>query len=295
MNWTYDYAIPHGLVYELNPTKLEKLPDDAVARDFAFWANYKSRLLSNPLFGSDFDARRSFSKLRTTGGNIYRHWKMFPEAERAYEEALDLWSCEGNALSALMQVQWQRGEFDAIQKRIEQARLNDPRNETWKKLASYAEQRKSLQNGIAASEAGVAKEPKNRDAWIRLVTLLTQAGESERAAARVASGLRELPEDPEYLRFAATYFQLSDHPGRSLEPAKKLTEIEPAIPANFYLLARAWYSETNWPAFYEAVGKAITLGGLATRTMIAQDPGFSSLHGEPEFQKLIHPTPPSAR
>lgn len=295
MDWTYDYAIPHGLVYELSATKLEKLPDDAVARDFTFWADYKSRLLSNPLFGSDFDARRSFSKLRTTGGNIYRHWKMFPEAERAYEEALDLWPGEGNALSALMQVQWQRGEFDAIQKRIEQARLDDPRNEAWKKLATYAEQRKSLQSGIEAGEARVAKEPKNRDAWIRLVTLLTQAGESGRAAGHVASGLRELPEDPEYLRFAATYFQLSDHPGRSLEPAKKLTEIEPAIPANFYLLARAWYLETNRPAFYEAAGKAIVLGGIATRTMIAQDPGFSALHGEPEFQNLIHPAPPSAR
>ena len=95
IRWTYDYAVPHGLLYKLNKTKLEVLPKEIVERDFAYWKEYSDRLLGDPNFKNDFDAQRSFSKLRQTIANIYRHRGMSVEAERAYREALALWP--GNA------------------------------------------------------------------------------------------------------------------------------------------------------------------------------------------------------
>ncbi|MCX7869478.1 MAG: hypothetical protein N2322_05945, partial [Terrimicrobiaceae bacterium] len=91
LKWTYDYAEPHGLVYRLRKEKIESLPPDVVARDFAFWDGYIAKLLADPEFSQDLDAQRSFSKLRCAGANIYQHRKMNAEAERAYLQVLRLW------------------------------------------------------------------------------------------------------------------------------------------------------------------------------------------------------------
>ena len=102
IRWTYDYAIPHGLIYKLSKTKLDVLPDEVVESDFAYWKDYSKRLLGDPNFKKDFDAQRSFSKLRQTTANIYRHRGMSAEAELAYREALALWPGNAEAIAALM-------------------------------------------------------------------------------------------------------------------------------------------------------------------------------------------------
>jgi tetratricopeptide (TPR) repeat protein len=126
IRWTYDYAVPHGLLYKLNRTKLEVLPKEIVDRDFAFWKEYSDRLLGDPNFKSDFDARRSFSKLRQTIANIYRHRGMSAEAERAYREALALWPGNAEALVALTSYLWDRGNFEEAIELHDQALTDDP-------------------------------------------------------------------------------------------------------------------------------------------------------------------------
>ena len=55
-----------------------------------YWREYIDNLKSDPRFEDDIDAQRSFSKLRNTGGNIYK-WRKMPEAaEKAYRKH---WSC----------------------------------------------------------------------------------------------------------------------------------------------------------------------------------------------------------
>lgn len=289
LEWTYDYAIPHGLLYRMNKTKLEKLPEDAVKNDFAFWADYKKRLLDDPKFHADFDARRSFSKLRSTAGNIYRHWKMFPEAERAYKEALELWPCEGNSLNSLMLLQWDRGEFDEILKYYDQAAREDPRGQSWKDLFAYALGRKKLQGEMESLQAILKTEPKNRDALKQLVTLCLQVSQNNLAEEYLNMGLKEHRDDPDFLRFAIGYFQLDKKSVKSLAPAQRLVEIEPANAVNFCLLARAWSMQANMPEFYNAATKAISLGGAAIREKIRRDPFFTRLADDPEFKTLTDP------
>lgn len=89
MEWTYPYAVPNGLSYRLNKEPLETLPAEAVAEDFRYWNNYVERLLADKNFHEDFDAKRSFSKLRNSTANIYRARQMGTEAERAYRQALN--------------------------------------------------------------------------------------------------------------------------------------------------------------------------------------------------------------
>ena len=163
IRWTYDYAVPHGLLYKLNKTKLEVLPKEIVERDFAFWKEYSDRLLGDPNFKSDFDARRSFSKLRQTIANIYRHRRMSAEAERAYREALALWPGNAEALVALTSYLWDRGDFEEAIDLYDQALADDPNSIDLWRLRLYAEKRKetageirSLQE-MLATQQGAAK------------------------------------------------------------------------------------------------------------------------------------------
>lgn len=289
LEWTYDYAIPHGLLYRMNKTKLEKIPDEAVEADFSFWAEYKARLLDDPNFRADFDARRSFSKLRSTAGNIYRHWKMFPEAERAYKEALALWPCEGGSLNALMLLQWERGEFDEILNYLGRAAQEDPNGAAWPEIQGHALKRKEIQGSLRSLEATLGAQPKNREALKELIALYRQVAQTNKSGEWLDKGLKLHPDDPDFLRFAIAYFQLSNKPLDSLAPAQRLVEIEPAYYENHYLLARAWYLQTNTAEFYTAAAKAAALGGPAARERIRQDPCFKPLLSDPEFQKLTEP------
>ena len=289
LEWTYDYAIPHGLLYRMNKTKLEKLPDEAVKNDFHFWDDYKKRLLEDPNFRADFDARRSFSKLRSTAGNIYKHWKLFPEAERAYKEALDLWPCEGGSLNALMLLQWDRGEFDEILKYLGRAMEEDPNAAAWREMLGYAHKRKELHGAMCSLEATLESQPKNREARKELIALYRQTGQTNKAGEYLDNGIITHWDDPDFLRFAIAYHQLGSKPHDSIATARRLVEIEPAFYENFYLLARAWYSQTNTPEFYSAAAKAIALGGAAARERILHDPCFRPLTKEPEFKKLMEP------
>jgi len=288
MEWTYDYAIPHGLIFQLNKTKLDSLPDEVVAKDFAFWSDYKARLLNNPKFHADFDAQRSFSKLRSTTGNIYRHRKMFPEAERAYKEALELWPGEGGSLNALMLLQWQRGEFDEILARIDLASARDPSAETWKFLRTYALGRKDLQGKIEDFQAVLKTQPKNRDVRKQLVMTYVQVGQHDKAREAVNIGLKEHWDDPDFLRFAVGHFQINTSPTDSLDAAIHLVEVEPMLANNHYLLARAYYSHKNMSAFYIAAATAVKLGGIPMQSTIRSDPYFKPLQEDEAFKKLTN-------
>ncbi len=50
LKWSYDNAIPRGLVYEIAPEKLDSLPREAVEKDFAFWNAYIPPLIKDPKF-----------------------------------------------------------------------------------------------------------------------------------------------------------------------------------------------------------------------------------------------------
>ncbi len=140
-----------GSIYRLNKTRLESLPKEVVDRDFAYWQEYSARLLGDPNFRKDFDAQRSFSKLRQTIANIYRHRKMSPEAERAYREALALWPGNAEAIVALTSYLWERGDFEEAIELCDKALVDDPNSIDLWRLRFYAERRKETEAEIRAA------------------------------------------------------------------------------------------------------------------------------------------------
>lgn len=294
IKWTYDYAVPHGLVYRLNKTKLDSLSPEVVASDFAFWEAYKQKLLSNPAYKNDFDAQRSFSKLRQSIANIYRHRKMEAEAERAYREAIELWPGNGEAIASIIKAAWDRGDFNEVIDLFDKALITDPNNPVLLRYWVMAVQREELEKKIADAREKLEKQPKSRDALRELVDLYGQGAEIEKAEPLIIRGMTDFPEDADLLRFFVQFYKNTDQPEKIAIPARQLTKAESSNADNFYILARALADQTNKPEFYQAAKTAIELGGLPVRGAFAGDPIFAAARKDPEFKKIISPQFPEA-
>ncbi len=291
IRWTYDYAVPHGLIYRLNRTKLDKLPPEDVARDMAFWKDYKNRLLNDPNFKNDFDAQRSFSKLRFTIGNIYAHRKMTAEAEQAYREALELWPSNPDAIVALSRILWEHGDFDEVLRLYDVALSIDPNSFDLWRLRFLAEDRKTLQGEIQTLEQKLARQPLNADVVRTLIGLYDAVDATNKSVPLAQAALTNFPDDPEMLRALIAHWEgIGDLPA-TLEPARQLAVADPTNFQNYLLLSRAWFLHNKKPEFYEAAEKAATLGGDRIRTAFKDNPMFQAWTNDPEFQKLVTPTP----
>jgi tetratricopeptide (TPR) repeat protein len=289
IKWTYEYAIPHGLIYRLNKTPLKELPQEAIDRDFAFWSAYKSRLLANPAYKHDFDAQRSFSKLRMSLANVYRHRKMDIEAERAYREALELWPENLEAILALTPYLWERGEFDEVLDFIKGPSEKDPNDISVWRLQFMAERRKELGGEISALSEQLNRQPKSGKTLRDLVSLYDQVGETNKAYVLIDKAVAEMPSDTDLLRFFIEYYARRA-PEKMLKPAQVLVSVEDSNAENHYLLAIAWFVQENMPEFYKSAKRAVQLGGAPMRKLIKDNPMFEEQEGEPEFKKLINPS-----
>ena len=108
MEWSYPNAVPHGLCYEIKKDPVAKLTPEMVKVDMQYWREYIDHLVKTPGFEDDIDAQRSFSKLRNTGGNIYKWRKMSEAAEQAYRQAVELWPGNTETLNTETQKQKQQ-------------------------------------------------------------------------------------------------------------------------------------------------------------------------------------------
>lgn len=287
ITWTYDYAIPHGLIYKLNKTKLDAIPPEAVAEDFRFWKDYKERLLGDPSYRQDIDAQRSFSKLRQTMGNIYRHRKMDAEAERAYREALDLWPNNLESLLSLTNFLWDRGEFAEAIALFQAALANDPESLDLWRFLGLAERRKEIQGEINSLNRKLAEQPKSRETLRQLLELHASVGDTNNAQPLVERAMRDFPEDSDLLRFVIQYHEQNNDYAETLEAAKRLATIESSNLNNHLLLARAYFYQDKKKEFYETANKVAEMGGNPVREAFATEPIFQAWTNDPEFQKLI--------
>jgi tetratricopeptide (TPR) repeat protein len=286
IRWTYDYAVPHGLLYRLNKTKLEVLPGDVVEKDFAFWKEYSERLLGDPNFKSDFDARRSFSKLRQSIANIYRHRGMSAEAERAYREALALWPGNAEALVALTSYLWDRENFEEAIDLYTQALADDPNSIDLWRLRLYAEKRKETAGEIQALREVLVSQPTSGETLRRLIQLYSSVGETNKAEPLLQQAQSTFSQDADMQRFIIRYYEERGELGNTLEPALHLTRLETSNVQNYLLLARACFVLNKKSEFYEAAHAAVRLGGPSLRKAFLSDPTFSTWKNDPEFKKL---------
>ncbi len=287
--WTYDYAVPHGLVYRLNSEKLDSLTPEMVSRDFAFWAAYKAKLLADPAFKDDFDAQRSFSKLRLAMANVYRHRKMLPEAERAYREALELWTGNPEAILPLCEILEDRGDYDAAFAVLNEAFQEDPNNMALIALAVMTGRRKEAHEEIEKCREALDAAPNDAEAFTRLLTLYASMGDTNRANQIITTRLHDFTNQSGPLKSMASYLETTEQPKRFQEVAELLVATDAKDPMHHYILARALMVNDHAEAAFESAARAVREGGRKARELLAQDPVFAEAIKKPPFDGLLRP------
>ena len=287
MEWSYDHAEPHGLVYRINRESLKEIPPDLVRKDFEFWDAYVRKLKDNPEYAKDYDAQRSFSKLRASSGNLYRYRKMDAEAERAYRQALELWQGNGESLNALNSMLWDRGDFDAVLAMLQPALDADPNNIGLWQMYFITEKRKELQGAIAAGEESVAKQPASVAYVQKLLELYASAGETNKVSDLLGNSIPLLAKDAAFLRVAAEYGEAGSLPESELLATKALVAVEPDVAENQLALARAALRNHKKEEFFAAARAAVEKGGLPMREAFAKSTEFDTVRNDPEFQEIL--------
>jgi tetratricopeptide (TPR) repeat protein len=295
MPWSYDYAIPDGLIYRLSPTKVTTLPTDVVQKDFAFWTATIARLQADPHYADDYDARRSFSHLRLVGAKIYYHHKMKPEAERAYRQALDLWPAHVEPLIALSSLLWERRAFDEAIALFDRALAEDPNNAALRRYRALAEERKQAQIEIDRTLAAWRKKPTDLAALHRLVELNSHIGDTDAVDNLLREAMQKNGATPEFLQFATEVSEARNDWPSAADVAARWAAASPGSPEPYYSLARSELMLDKDPEAIKALTQAIKLGGLEYRERVIRDPIFKKLKDSPELYDLMLSAPPPAK
>jgi tetratricopeptide (TPR) repeat protein len=287
MVWSYPNAVPHGLCYEIKRDPVPVLTPEQVASDMKYWRDYIDHLKADPGFEDDIDAQRSFSKLRNTGGNIYKWRKMMDASEQAYRQALELWPGNTETLNNLSDLLMQQGRFGELRDLLAKASKADPNNGLLSMLLANCERRIALKGEIGALEGQKAANPKDTKLVQQLLGKYAEQGNREMADKLVLEASTLFPTNAEILRDVVNYFALQNRVPQAMEFARRLEKITPEDPEVRFGIAKFSLVTGNRPEFYRAREGAVKFGGLPMREKIATEPMFQQIQAEPDFQKLI--------
>ena len=289
MEWSYPNAVPHGLCYEIKKDPVPRLSPEQVEGDMKYWREYIDHLKKNPRFENDIDAQRSFSKLRNTGGNIYK-WRQMPEAaEKAYRQALELWPGNTETLnnfSDLLMKQKRAGDLRDI---LEKASKADPNNSLLTMLLANCERRIALGKEITDLEKQWRESPKEPKRFQQLLGKYSEEGNLTKADPFVVEGASLFSTNSEILRDIVNYYAVQNRVPAAIEYGKRLEKLTPEDADLKLGMAKFSMAIGNRSEFYRYLKDAIRLGGLPMREKIASEGMFQKIQGEPEFQSSLKP------
>lgn len=290
MEWSYDYAVPHGLVYQIMPEPVEELPADILEADHAFWKATVQTLLSDPRFANDYDAQRSFSTLRQATANLYLHRKLYKEAESAMREALAL--CPGNGVSLLLlsRLFWDQGRYEEAIEIWDQAVAYDPNNLRYQYLRSIAHSRPQWEKEITELRKALADEPNDTESRIKLINTLVFIAEEETADEEISAALEQLPDNEEFLRQLLGIELNRGRTASAEKIAEAATRLSPEDPDLLLLLASLALQRGDTNTFYTRARGALEAGGERARETLLRDRSFTEIRNQETFQNLVNPT-----
>jgi cytochrome c-type biogenesis protein CcmH/NrfG len=287
MEWTYAYAVPNGLSYRLNKDPLETLPPEVVAEDFRYWNEYVDRLLGDKNFHEDFDAKRSFSKLRNSTGNIYRARKMWGEAERAYRQALQLHPNNMESLVALSDILRAQKRWEEMAAIWDRAVEGDPNNRAVRKARERVTRLREADREITALQRELAANPQNPEVVSNLLRLYMETGQADLARQQLEQSAQAFGDNPDFLKFAVDFSNSNGQWQAGLGPARKLANVMSNDVGVWLALARFEFANREMNSFLESARRAVQLGGIQAKSALANDPIYAMVRGTPEFQQLL--------
>jgi tetratricopeptide (TPR) repeat protein len=287
MEWSYPNAVPHGLCYEIKKDPVPVLNPGLVQGDMDYWREYIDHLKKDPRFEDDIDAQRSFSKLRNTGGNIYKWRKMDQAAEQAYRQALELWPGNTETLNNFSDLLLKQKRAPELRDILEKASKADPNNGLLAMLLTNCERRIALTREIQALEAQWNGTSKDVKVFQELLGKYSEDGNLAKADPLVITGATLFSTNVDVLRDIVNYFAIQNRVPMAIEYGKKLDKLVPEDPEVKLGMAKFYMATGNRVEFFKSLKEAIRLGGLPMREKVAIEPIFQQIQADSDFQKLI--------
>ena len=287
--WMYPYLTPNGLIMKLNSEPINALPAEMVKNDRDFWDWYTRRLLGNPKFLRDVVARKTFSKLRGAIAGIYAFRRMYPEAEYAFQQAIDLYPLSPEANFRLADVFMQQRRFADAGKLIETFLREDPGNT---KVGDFLNQIRDTEKADARRtqlESQFNQGQGDLNTAMELADLyrkLNMEGQFQGLTMNILNDTNVPPNA--YLAVAKMYADAkrADLLATALE---KYLAREPSNPKVWIDLAAIQAAMQKTSECMKSLKQAVDLGGEPARDILRKDARFTPVRDTPEFKSLVPP------
>jgi tetratricopeptide (TPR) repeat protein len=287
MQWSYPYAIPHGLCYEINHDKLEALPPGTAEKDLAWWDDYIKRLEAVPGFRHDDLAMHSFAKLRNTGGNIYSFRNMNDAAERAYKQALYLWPANTETTSNLVNLYTRLGRFKEARDLVAEYLPMDPNSKVLQRLMVTTEARVKASQELPAQMAALQANPGNKQMLAPVIQSLMVLGRVPEADQVISNAIAATPDDARFLREMINFYAMQQRIPQALEVAVKLEHAQPDQWDVPYTIAKYQLVTGQRQQAYANIAKALKMGGNTAFQQITHEQLFQQVLGDPALQAIL--------
>jgi tetratricopeptide (TPR) repeat protein len=291
MQWSYPYAIPHGLCYEIAHDKMDALPPGTAEKDLAWWDDYIKKLDAVPGFRNDDLALHSFAKLRNTGGNIYSFRNMRPEAERAYRQALSMWPGNTETTSNLVNLLSSEGRFKDARDLIVESIPFDPNSKILQRLKVATEARYKASQDLPQQMMQLQASPANRQLLAQVLQNLMILGRQAEVDATIKRVIAASPGDVSFLRDMINFYATQSRIPQALEVAKALQKAQPDQWDVPFTIAKYELITGNRAEGYTNLHRAVVLGGSNALQQISREAIFQQLGADPAFQQALQVDP----
>jgi tetratricopeptide (TPR) repeat protein len=290
IGWMYPYLLPSGLIFKLNPEPMAALPPAAVEEDRKFWAAYSQKLLSDPRFHLDSDAILSFGKLAFWHADLYRWRHMDKEEEEWLRMAIALCPQLQDAVDSLSRLLMDQKRYDEAIAMVQQAELDDPRNEAYAPILAYLREAKGFGKRETALRAELAKSPYDVQINLDLAELLQDESKLPELndRMRVIAGLTNWDHDG-MARIIQYYVDTVHNPDAAIAFLEERVKIDPKSGELVYSLAALEGSAGHKEDALTYLTQAVAVGGTNAMMSARIDPRFAPLHDDPRFQALLNP------
>ena len=288
IQWMYPYLLPSGLIFKLNPEPLASLPAAAVEEDRKFWDAYSQKLLSDPRFRIDSDAILTFGKLAFWHSDLYRWRKMPKEQEEWLRMSLKLCPQLQDAVNSFAHLLLDQKRFDEAIAVVQQAELDDPRNEAYASMLDLVNESKVY--GVREQElrADLAKSPYDVQLNLDLARLLQDEGKFSELndRLRTVAGLTNWSHDG-IAGIIQYYVDTVHNPEAAIAFLEVRATIDPKADKLIYALAALDATVGRKDDVIKYLTQAVAVGGTNAMNAARLDPRFVGLHDDPRFQALL--------
>lgn len=287
--WMYPYLEPHGLIMKINAEPLPGITPQMVENDRKFWDWYARKLLENPKFTRDVVARKTFSKLRGAIAGIYVYRRMYPEAEYAFRQAIDLYPLSPEANFRLADVFMQQRKFTDARKLIEKFLTLDPKNEKVKDFLNQIRETENADARRAALESKFAAQQGSIEEALELAELYFRLRLEGQFQGLTMNILNDTNLPPNYYLAVAKLYADARRADLLAYALQRYLAREPGNPRVWVDLAAVQTALQQKDRAIESLRRAIELGGNPLRDQVRQDKRFDPLRNEPQFKALVPP------